>query len=115
VISKAKQVHQEIKKYKAATSNQNTLTGLATGWEDKLRLKCHTSDVSSLATSASGTGSGIKDSIVQYGGMIGDRETDDIEHVGMVSNSKVAAKSKMDINGDHFNVEYSHFTILLVI
>ena len=91
--------HQEMKK-KFKASNSNALTGLVTGWEDK--LKCRTSGTSSLEASASD----LEDSAVQYGGVIGDRETDDVERVAMALDSKVASKAKVGVDGSQFNVEY---------
>jgi hypothetical protein len=101
VIPRAEHAHQEMKKkFKASNS---ALTGLATGWEDKLKRR--TSGTSSLAVSASD----LEDSMVQYGGVIGDRETDDVERVEMALDSKVPIKAKVGVDGRHFNVEYHYF------
>jgi hypothetical protein len=108
VIPRAEHAHQETKK-KFKASNSNSLTGLATGWEDKLKRR--TSGTSSLAVSASD----LEDSVVQYGGVIGDRETDDVECVAMASDSKVASKAKVGVDRRHFNVEYHYFLITLMI
>lgn len=92
--------HEATKKKFKATNRHDNLTGLDNGWEEKLKRRA--SGTPSLAASASD----FDESMVQYGGVVEDGETDDVERVALGSHVKVSGKAKIGDNKRQFHVEY---------
>ncbi|KAF8227160.1 hypothetical protein L208DRAFT_1298057 [Tricholoma matsutake] len=74
-----------------------SLTGLNNGWEEKLKRRA--SGTPSLATSALD----FDESMVQYGGVIEEGETDDVEQAALGSHVKVLGKGRIGNDKHQFH------------